>query len=112
MSWRFRVLVFGLLVTVGLGPQLACFMPDQPAARSDMECCKEMIGACTAPNSSSDCCQMSAPAPPALAAKAVPHVSPRLALMDTPTEIASHVLFAADRQTSRYADPGPPDELG
>ena len=110
MSWAFRVLVVGLLITVGLGPQLACFMADQPAAASDMECCKEMIGACTTPNNSSQCCQMSAPAPFALAAKAVSHVMLRLNVPVAAAETGLRGLFGADRQISRNTDPGPPHQ--
>jgi len=109
MSWPFRTLVVALLVIVGLGPQLACFMADQPAAASDMECCKEMIGACTAPNNSSQCCQVSAPTPFALAAKAVSHVVPRVEVVAATAAADLQWLFTADRQISRNIDTGPPD---
>jgi len=112
MSWPFRAMVLGLLVSVGLAPQLACFMPDESLSQSDMDCCKEMIGACTASNMSRVCCQTVAPAPVGLTAKAVYDVMPRSMLVSATVEIAPEFLVRSDRQRTWFEDPGPPHQHG
>jgi hypothetical protein len=110
MSWSFRAVVFGLLVSLGAAPQLACFMPDQPFTQSDMDCCKEAISDCNAGNMSQDCCQIAAPAVVGLATKAVEHVMPRFDLAGMAADIVTDLLFLPDGQPSRYTDYAPPDK--
>jgi hypothetical protein len=109
MSWQFRALVLGVLVSLGVAPQLACFMPDEPATASDMDCCKERIGACTAPNMSHGCCQTVAPTELGLVAKAFRQVMPRLDVAQTPIAPATDSFFETYGQFSRKADHAPPD---
>ena len=112
MSWPFRATVLVLLLALGVAPQLACFMPDQTATQSDMDCCKEMIGACTAPNMSHECCQVAAPTVLGLAAKTVHHVALRFHVVEVTTDVASDLRFRLDNPFSRYSDPAPPDKHG
>jgi hypothetical protein len=112
MSWSFRAMVLGVLLSVGLAPQLACFMPDEPASQSDLECCKEMIGACTAPNMSHECCQTVAPATVGLTAKAAHDVMPRSTLVRATFEIVPELLGRSDRQWAWFEDPGPRHQGG
>jgi len=112
MSWPFQAVVFGVLVSLGIGPQLACFMPDQAATQADMDCCKEMIGACTAPNMSHECCQVTAPTELGLAGKALHHLTPRLELADTTAEMAPDLLPRLAGPLSRITVHAPPDKHG
>jgi len=112
MSWSFRATVLGVLLSVGLAPQLACFMPDESVSQSDMDCCKEMIGACTAPNMSHECCQTMGPAQVGLTAKAAYDVMPRSTLVRATFEIAPESLVRSDRQPAWFEDPGPPHKHG
>jgi hypothetical protein len=105
-------MVLGLLVSVGLAPQLACFMPSESLSQSDMECCKEMIFACAAPNMSHECCQTLAPAPVGLTEKASYDVMPRSTLVGATVEIARELLVRFDRQRAWFEDPGPPHQHG
>ena len=105
-------MVLGVLLSVGLAPQLACFMPDESATQSDMDCCKEMIGACTAPNMSHECCQTVAPAQVGLTAKAAYDVMPGSTLLSVMFEIAPKFLVRSDRQWAWYEDSGPPHKDG
>jgi hypothetical protein len=110
MSWPFRAVVFGVLVSLGTGPQLACFMPDQTVTQADMDCCKEMIGACAAPDMSHGCCQVTAPTELALAAQAAQQVIPRLELADSTADIAPDILSWIDGTPSSNTNHAPPDK--
>jgi hypothetical protein len=112
MSWPFQAVVFGILLSLGIGPELACFMPDQTATQADMDCCKEMIGACTAPDMSHECCRVTAPAELGLAGKALHHVVSRLELARATTDIAPDLLSLVAGPLSRTTDHAPPDEHG
>jgi hypothetical protein len=109
MSRSFRALVFGVLLSLGAGPQLACFMPDQPATQADMDCCKETVSDCNAGNMSQGCCQITAPAEVGLAAKAIQHVLPRLDVVGMTADATLALLFRTDDRLSRYTDHAPPD---
>jgi hypothetical protein len=110
MSLPSRLLVLGVLVSLGVAPQLACFMPDQPVTPPDMDCCKEMIGACTGPNMSHQCCQTVAPLDLGLTAKTFRHMMPHLEFASTLIEIAPHSFFGSDGQSSKRTDNAPPDK--
>ena len=109
MLWSFRVLVWGVLLTIAVGPQLACFMPDQTVTQSDMDCCKEMIGACTAPNASSGCCQVTAPTELGLAAKALCHVMPRFDLAGNSIASGPDSLLPIIEHLFQYTGHAPPE---
>jgi len=57
MSWSFRAWVLLLLLSWGLIPQLACFVPDQALTPQAMDCCQGMAGDCSSANMSQACCQ-------------------------------------------------------
>jgi hypothetical protein len=110
MSRSFRALVFGILVSLGAGPQLACFMPGQPVTQADMDCCKEVISDCNAGNMSHGCCYISAPTNAGLAAKAVQHLMPRFKVAGSLADLTPDLPFQPDNRLSRYADHAPPDK--
>jgi hypothetical protein len=112
MSWSFRTLALGVVVAWGLGPQLACFMPDQALTRADMDCCKGMAGDCNSANMSQACCQTAVRTEVGVAAKVVRHVMPRLDVAAATTSTVPDVFFAFDRQPARQKDHAPPDSLG
>ena len=57
MSLSFRAWVLAVALASGLGPQLACFMPDQTVTKSEMDCCERMAGDCSGANMSHACCR-------------------------------------------------------
>jgi hypothetical protein len=109
MSWSFRALVIGMLLSWGLAPQLACLMPDQTMTQSDMDCCKGVSGDCSAANMSHPCCQTVVRTDVGVAAKVVNHAAPRLGIAAATTSVVD-LPFSFDRQLSGRTDQAPPDK--
>jgi hypothetical protein len=112
MSWPFRALVLGVLLVWGLGPQLACFMPDQALTPDEMDCCKGMAGDCSSANMSHACCQTAVRTDVGVTAKVVRHVMPRLDIAAATTHISPDLLSWFDRYLSIETDHAPPDKPG
>ena len=112
MSLPFRVLVLGVLVSCGLGPQLACFMPDQKLTQSEMDCCKGMAGDCSAANMSQACCQTVVRTDTGVAAKIVRYGMPRTEVAAASTHISADSVLPFDRHLSLPSDHAPPDKSG
>src|SRR5215471_15170324 len=78
MSWSSRTFVLSLVLIWVLAPQLACFMPSQPAMPSEMDCCKEMASDCHRPNMSQACCQTGVRTDLGIASKVVRNLMPTI----------------------------------
>jgi hypothetical protein len=112
MSSCFRLLVLAILLTVGLAPQLACFMPDEGAMQADMDCCKGMTGDCSAANMSHACCQTVVRTDVGLTAETIQHAMPRVDVAEYGGNIVSTSLVPIYGDFSRQTDHAPPDKPG
>src|SRR5579884_1580833 len=112
MSLPFRVLALGVLLSWGLAPQLACFMPDQTPTQSDMDCCKGMSGDCSAANMSHDCCQTVVRTDLGVAVKIIRHVIPRSEIAAAPVDRAPDLRLRLDHQFTPETVHAPPGNSG
>jgi len=112
MSWPFRALALGVLLSWGLAPQLACFMPDQTLTQSDMDCCKGMAGDCSASTMSHACCQTVVRTDLGVAAQIIRHVIPRSEIAAASAGRAPDLLIRLDHQFSTESVHPPPGNSG
>jgi hypothetical protein len=109
MSWSARALALMVVLTWGLAPQLACFMPDETLTPAEMDCCQKMANDCGAANMSDTCCRPAARTDIGITAKTIRNVMPRV---DTAGKTTNTVLFPAlhfARELSNQSDHAPPD---
>jgi hypothetical protein len=76
MSWSFRALVVGVVMAWGLGPQLACFMPENMLTEAERDCCEKMASECGGTNMSHECCRTVVRSDVGIATKVVRSVMP------------------------------------
>jgi hypothetical protein len=112
MSWPFRALVLGVVLSWGLCPQLACFMPVQAPTPAEMDCCKGLSSDCNSSNMSQACCQTAVRLEAGVAAKVFRHAAPRLAVAAVAANAVHDLLIPFDRQLSIQTDHAPPDSPG
>jgi hypothetical protein len=111
MPWPFRALVIGVLLSWGLAPQLACFMPGQMPTQSEMDCCQGMAGDCSGANMSHACCQTVVRTDLGVAAKIIRHVVPRQDQLAAVTDRAPDLRIRFDNQFITETDHAPPGRL-
>jgi hypothetical protein len=111
MSWSFRAMVLGVVLSWGLLPQLACLMPEQTLTPAEMDCCKGMAADCSAPNMSHVCCQTVVRTDVGIAAKVLRHGPPSLNPASSVTTPSSPFV-SFDRQFSKEIDHAPPGSPG
>jgi hypothetical protein len=110
MSWPFRAWALALVLSWGLIPQLACFMPDQAPTQQTMNCCQGMAGDCSSANMSQACCQTVVRANLGITAKVVRDTMPRLNAAATVTEIAPDFSINFDPLVLSRTAHAPPDK--
>src|SRR5256885_1344153 len=90
MSWSFRVMVLTVVLVWGLGPQIACFIPDQPLTPHEMDCCEKMAGECGRMDMS--CCRTVIRTDvPGITAKAFRNIMPHVDIAPRPVDVATVV---------------------
>src|SRR5262245_10763177 len=110
MSWSFRALVLALALAWGLGPQLACFMPDQTLTKSEMDCCQGMSADCSSANMSQACCPTVARTDVGIATKVIRNLIPRFDVAETPIDISVVLSLSGFRELSVRNSHAPPAE--
>jgi hypothetical protein len=91
MSWSFRVLVVGVVMAWGLGPQLACFMPENMLTEAERDCCEKMASECGGTNMSHECCRTVVRSDVGIATKIVRNVMPHFDVASPTAE--THVIL-------------------
>ena len=107
MSGSFRAFVLIMVVIWAVAPQLACFVPEQTPAQSEMGCCKGMAGDCN-PTMSQECCQTLARVEVGIVAKVIRHFEPLAQIANVATDVVPVSLLVSHRQISNLSDDAPP----
>ena len=107
MSWTFRSLVMTVAMVWGLGPQIACFMPNEPPAKAEMDCCEGLSSDC-GPSMSQDCCRTVVRSGAGIAAQSIRKVMPRTELAKKTVDFPASPALSGSRQLPVQISHAPP----
>jgi hypothetical protein len=112
MSWSFRALVFGVVMALGLAPQLACFMPENTATEAERDCCEKMANDCGGTNMSHECCRTAVRSDVGIATKVVRNVMPHFDVAARTAQTGSVLCLTFSPQFLIETSHAPPGKAG